>query len=83
MFNFTPTDKLKQALPVIAYKLYDFNAPALAEGAFSFTLVVCTSQNWFPFSNLSLPQPNDMKLIDNAYNKKKTDQVEFWWCHFN
>ena len=39
-------------------KKKSYNAPAVAEGALSFTLVhQYASQNWFPFSNLSLPQP--------------------------
>ena len=44
---------------------------------------VCPSQSWFPFSNFSLPQPNAMKLIHNAYYHKIQIKFEFWWCHFN
>ena len=42
---------------------------------------VCTSQNWFPFSNFSLPQPNVTKLIYNVYNHKTQIKVEFLGCH--
>ena len=62
-----------------------FYAPALAEGVLRFTLVrlyVRTSQNWFPFSNFSLPQPNVMKLAHNAYYHKTQIKYKFWWRHF-
>ena len=35
----------------------------------------------FPFSNLSLPQLNVMKLIQNAYYHKTQIRFEFWWRH--
>ena len=36
----------------------------------------------FSLSNFSLPQPNIMKLIHNAYNHKTQIQFELWMCHF-
>ncbi len=40
------------------------------------------SQSWYPFSNFSLPQPNVMKLIHNAYYHKTQIKFEFWWHLF-
>ena len=57
-----------------------FYAPAVAEGALSFTLVrlyVRPYVNWFPFFNLSLPQLNVMKLIQDAYYHKTLIMYEF------
>ena len=38
-------------------------------------------QKWFMFSNLSLPQPNIMKLTQNVYYHKIKIKFEFWWHH--
>ena len=41
------------------------------------------TKNLFPFSYLSLPQPNVTKLIHNADYHKTQLKIEFWWRHFN
>ena len=39
------------------------------------------SENWFPFFNFGLPQPNVMKIILNAYYHT-TPITDFGWLHF-
>ena len=57
---------------------HSFYAPAARRrGHLVLPLSVRTSRNWFPFSNLSLPQPNVLKLIHNAYYHKTQIKFDF------
>ena len=58
-------------------------------GVFSSSRVIMPLYKWktvkfsFPFSNLSLRQPNDMKLKHNAYYRKLRSSIGIWLYHFN